>query len=578
MSKNQSNLSNPKYGYDLVVAVTQSSLNATMKSYLSGDTFLEVISCYVADPDGNPSRILYKDLLAKSKGSDPFKVPSDADPETNPDIKNLEDARFMCAFKAKIGLPTGLAPAEIPDIIKLNDGDVTFTLMCKEFILTQYIPQSGYSKPKWMNESQPDGSDPTEQPWYFTSNIKYKSLMINPDDYYKLPPDVYEQVKAQQATGNEFSVQQLFYDLSTAMINTIPKIKNVETGTPLSYCLTTYFMDEYFNKMRMAGTPVLSCNIVNNNTSIVQSPFVPTNIQFEKSPSSKSDSLSTLCYLCETDDTAPLPPVPFTWDWVDNSQDAHGVMGLNRTTFIEYLKSQLYFSAVNQCYSSSVRVSCDNFLCLGVTYSWSVSPQQTPTFNPGVGSNLFSYSYSSNSHDSAGATDDYQMTLNTSYNMDVTAEGNKLIVTQHLVVYTYIQVMHGTSAGGNIVDITITDTYIIDVDANGKLTTVKTTDTVNKSESPSANGFLDFFTGINDLINSVKKWIDEFIPSNIESIDVNAVTNCVFPGGNTFAFKDANFSEYQDLVANITYADPVQVHMVAFPELKQASMKGGKKS
>jgi hypothetical protein len=30
----------------------------------------------------------------------------------------------------------------------------------------------------------------------------------------------------------------------------------------------------------------------------------------------------------------------------------------------------------------------------------------------------------------------------------------------------------------------------------------------------------------------------------------------IFPGGQTFMFKDAAFSENQDFVAHITYADP----------------------
>jgi hypothetical protein len=33
--------------------------------------------------------------------------------------------------------------------------------------------------------------------------------------------------------------------------------------------------------------------------------------------------------------------------------------------------------------------------------------------------------------------------------------------------------------------------------------------------------------------------------------------NYIFPGGKTFSFKEAGFSEFQDLVASITYADPV---------------------
>lgn len=42
----------------------------------------------------------------------------------------------------------------------------------------------------------------------------------------------------------------------------------------------------------------------------------------------------------------------------------------------------------------------------------------------------------------------------------------------------------------------------------------------------------------------------------LEPIPVVFAQNFVFPGGNTFIFKDPGFSEYQDLVSHITFADP----------------------
>jgi hypothetical protein len=37
---------------------------------------------------------------------------------------------------------------------------------------------------------------------------------------------------------------------------------------------------------------------------------------------------------------------------------------------------------------------------------------------------------------------------------------------------------------------------------------------------------------------------------------LTVVQDFVFPGGRTFAFKTVGFSNHQDLVAHITYADP----------------------
>jgi len=48
MSATQSYLSSPRYGYDFVVATTQTSINATIKEFLSKGTEPEVLVCYVA--------------------------------------------------------------------------------------------------------------------------------------------------------------------------------------------------------------------------------------------------------------------------------------------------------------------------------------------------------------------------------------------------------------------------------------------------------------------------------------------------------------------------------------------------
>ena len=86
MSASQSDLSDPRFGYDLAVAVTQASVDVTLKQFLAGVTAPEVIACYVYDANNDLVPIDYETLKANAKGSDPFAVPADADPKTNPDL------------------------------------------------------------------------------------------------------------------------------------------------------------------------------------------------------------------------------------------------------------------------------------------------------------------------------------------------------------------------------------------------------------------------------------------------------------------------------------------------------------
>src|SRR5437868_11632128 len=103
MSTSQSNLSDPTYGYDLVVATTQKGLNSALKHFLDSLTAPEVIACYVYDNQNNFVPITYEELKKNAKGSDPFGVPDNADPNRNQDLINLTNANFAGAIKAQIG-------------------------------------------------------------------------------------------------------------------------------------------------------------------------------------------------------------------------------------------------------------------------------------------------------------------------------------------------------------------------------------------------------------------------------------------------------------------------------------------
>ena len=64
----------------------------------------------------------------------------------------------MMGFRAQLGLPPGLPPAQIPDIVTLglDTSAVTYNLLCSRFQVVQLTP-GGYGPPSWLNESQPAG-------------------------------------------------------------------------------------------------------------------------------------------------------------------------------------------------------------------------------------------------------------------------------------------------------------------------------------------------------------------------------------------------------------------------------------
>lgn len=147
------------------------------------------------------------------------------------------------------------------------------------------------------------------------------------------------------------------------------------------------------------------------------------------------------------------------------------------------------------------------------------------------------------------------MKLSSRFTMTISFLGEAIVIEQHLVVYVYIRSLQ-TGEGGNLVDRTLTDTYALAVDQSGRLVTRLTSKSCDDSQKPGTNDFLNFFTGLNDLIDKVAEWTRNFTNTRLTDIPVAVVQNFVFPGGRTFVFKSGRFSDNQDLVAHIAYADP----------------------
>lgn len=101
--RHPSDLSDPHYGYDVVVATTQKSINKTMKIYLDSLPNPVVTICYVASEDDPPvpKQVDYEQLKKKMHGVDPFQVPAGV--KTNDHaISEMTTNRFMVSTAESI--------------------------------------------------------------------------------------------------------------------------------------------------------------------------------------------------------------------------------------------------------------------------------------------------------------------------------------------------------------------------------------------------------------------------------------------------------------------------------------------
>ncbi|WP_037570200.1 hypothetical protein [Phaeacidiphilus oryzae] len=563
MSANSSDLSNSRYGYDFVVATTQGSINATLKSFLSQLSEPVVTVCYIADPQGKPMEIDYDELKKRANDSDPFAIPPGADPTSDPDLRNLINARFMMGFQAQLGLPPGLAPTAIPDIVTLGSdtASVVYNLLCSQFTVVQLDPGGGYSPPTWFTQSQPPGA-----PWVFTSKVDLRLSTVDQSRYSTLPPAVQAQIKNLGSTA--FSVQQLLFDLDNAALETTPTISGVTPGTPLYLVLGQAFLGAYFSKLTRDGSPLLGCTIQQpgaptstltlTDLNLEVSPLLDANGNTIVNPDQDQQNLGTLNYLCAADGDHLPVAVRFGWNWVEPSESADfdGVVSINRSTFANYFRNQLNPYIATNCYLPSVTVTYDAATA-ETQYAWSLRRGQAPTVTtPATGPTVLTYHYDADAADQAGLNGDIgRMELHPTYDVTVSFSGNTVKIVQHLVIYLYVRSL-ATAADGNVVDVTITDTYTIAVTQDGRLTSSLATQRQDNSTNPSVDPFLNFWTGVNDITTAVEGWLRNVTSTGLTDIPVSVTQDFVFPGGRTFAFKSAAFSDFGDLASHITYTDP----------------------
>jgi hypothetical protein len=432
-------LSDPHYGYDLVVAVTQASINATLKQLLAGLTAPEVTVCYVYDENNNLVPIDYQTLLTNAQGSDPFKVSNGANPTNDKDLVNLTNANFAGALRAMLGLPD-VPLANLPAVATLGAGTsapVLFNLLCAEFQITgfQYGPRGSTS---WINASQPSGGTP----WYFSANLYLNSTTIDPNS--PVPPAVQQRIsELQHQVQNAFSIQKLFLDLSTAVLESVPAIVGIPPGWPVWNLITTVFLGSYFTELRKTGDPVLSYSFTLDaprpttlqlgSVSRECDPLLDGSGQPIANPTPAQQNAAALVYV-GTQSTTPPVPVPFPWNWMElNDVTAFsGVQSVRRDVFLTYFNGLINPSVSPLCLATNVSLthSGEDFTVL-FSSQQSGAPQVFRPIMP-IGApaadgftDVLSLEFASNSHDdSTSATHLVEIWGDYNYNLSGTVAVN----------------------------------------------------------------------------------------------------------------------------------------------------------
>ncbi len=564
-----SNLSD--YGYDMVVATTQAAINATLKEYLYRMEAAEFIVYYkaIVTPVGTVDYVEanYQDLVTLV-GMDLFSIPQDATKRTQAQNdalrKAYEEGEFAFAFKAKMGIFDLEELDKLPPIIELIESDVTSIANVKYkmfFDVFEIITLDEIRRQFVFSHLE----QPKNAPWIFKFHVK---LDLKSAEFNSLPEDIQKQIKNMDPY-TMFSIQQLYLDLNSTSLQDMPAIEGLSPSSEAYFVLCRVFINTYFDQLRKSGGVIFGYTIAPsephyNETVIIK----PTDFNFYISAygaDSEKKDLYTLNYIVMTDGHKMPEFKKFTWDWVDaeDAKNMHGSMAINRTAMAKLISDQLIVSMNGLLTQPKVDIDVNL-----IKASFKVWFEQYTAAKPGFelqnsGNPILKYSFSARDEDS-----EYYGNwgnINVKYNVDskVSFEGNKIKCSTRVWAYLHVNIDGGVTEG-NVVDYTLTDEFQLYVDEKGKLLFDHKLDKGEDKASIDGSTWAKIITfgGVNDVINSMKKYIkgkvDKYT-ANYSSQMSKALSNSlcwVFPGGTSFTYKDAKFSKKQDLIVDITYAKP----------------------
>ncbi|KJJ34710.1 hypothetical protein AFLA70_20g004580 [Aspergillus flavus AF70] len=558
-----------KTGYDFVVSTTETSINDGLRAYLNNSDQPVQYLCFLVDSQGNVDKTITLDELLKlTKNVNPFTTPAGKVDQAV--WQPLVDAKFRYGIKLQMGIPPGLLPKDL-DIVEFADEDAThvrFRLYCSEVSIIEFQIPSGWGS---TDHTLVLHSQPAGKPWYaqMKVNLKVEDLdkQLN-TTYLNNHPTVKQEIKdkLKNLKDTAFSLQQLLYDLDSATLDSTPDFPGLHEGSDVFPLLQKTFSGTWSKSAAEKGLPLVAIAAVAQSND--SSPLVMSDYQRHVSLQTTKDGkkFRTLDYFCLTGNKK-LPSNPslpkFTWNWVvpEDKATKSGTMAINRTTFANYLKDQLVPHAQKYCGHPIVKVTGDddplkphiNFFPVRIEYG--KDPDKIEVTEKGK--DVIHLSYEGYGEDKAhsglfrlyGAVEVWNK-----YNCSVTFAGSSMTIEQHHVVRFFVQ-KNSTTDDINAIDRKSTVSYSLQVNDHGRLETVKgKSSDEDKSQRGDRSLFIDTFSGINAVVNSLKGV--DLAPPELESINGDKLQSFIFPGSKAFAYKSVNFSDYQDLVCDITYANP----------------------
>ncbi|HTE26903.1 hypothetical protein [Flavitalea sp.] len=573
MSLSQSYLVQPGY-YDMVASVTQKALNNAIETYYDDTHTFSAVSFYFINNGGTPLQVALSGIKDVTTG-----VSIDVDPLsgtaklplTQAQINTIKSSNLWFAFNMYIGNPAGYSAAKY---LTINPGinAVDYYLLCRTLHVAFWNPDKSTWTDILQTAKEEFNINATVNLQTVISSNNITEIVQNGIDYI---------MSTYNLSSTDLNIQQLLFDADSAVVSPSGTLTGLDSSCSVFIPLMQQFAKSYFSTY-LAQAPALDYAVTQTNTSsllptsmsLFAGAFVDSKGNAITNPTEDQQDLATLNYLFSTGGEALNAGKQFNWNFLDDNGTSHnpdldtnadvnkydGAIAIKRDAFAKYLDSQLQSYVLGNCWTPVISVGADPVLQYEYdvdikcdTYASFYGLQQFDETQVMMGSPDTLVLYLHTATDSAtgwSADDTMKVTTHFQLMVDVDTTKQTLTVTQNLWISVAAtgnpKVEDHTPYNGSPVYKTFTDTFSFVVDQGGNMCLTNTNSQVQDTSDKPAN----IPQYVSDALSRWVAWIDA---ADFKQLPVIMPIQFVFPGGNAFTFKDAQFSDTSDLVCHIKY-------------------------
>lgn len=572
-------------GCNMVVAVTQDSVNATLKEYLDSFEGGYVNQAYYMDMN-EKGVVVYKnidyDKVKAAIGLDLYDIPADKEkrsPEQEEAIKKAYDEMgFTLGFRFRIGLPEVEDVSKLRDIITFivsdssSDVNVKYTMYLKEFEIIKIADVSEKGCYVFTHLIQ----EPN-RPWYFTSIVK---LDMQGKSFEHLSQEVKDKLKPKDPSktlnmDDVLSIQQLYMDLNTAKLTNEFKLEGFDESDEIFQVFQEGFLNNYVKECEKKGGIILGYFAKRFEPSTKEELVKSKDFNFCITPYYKEgdkiddqkQGLFTLNYLFASDNNKLIDLKQYIntvrWNWVSESEknSIHGRIVLERKELLD--KIVKHYETILKHMQLVPKAKADVNLVKANYKLWMEEDPADPVFTYKEGK--YEYSYEKKDHAKEFYLNTVEVNAGYKIHCEMTYQADCIRFKTSIVSEGTLKI-DGGEVKARFCDTVLTHNIRLGVKQNGELlidmsekVKEETGDTYVKSD-----GWMDFIT-VGTAQSSMEK-LSQRIKDRIEFYKKNALTGMeyafedmnylVFPGRRIFSFKKPEISTEGNVILGITYVQP----------------------